>query len=82
MHPLHGPEGRGPVVVVRPMPAPLELGERNLERPSLGEDHRPLDEVGQLPHVPGPGIPAKRLALTRAAAPVVRGVPYGGPAGW
>ena len=61
MHPLHGPEGGGSVVVVRPVPAPLELAERNLERPSLGEDHRPLYEVGQLPHVSRPGMPPKRL---------------------
>jgi len=61
VHPLHGPEGGGSVVVVRPVPAPLELAERNLERPSLGEDHRPLYEVGQLPHVSRPGMPPKRL---------------------
>src|SRR5207249_9873765 len=45
VHPLHLLEGRGSVLVIAPKPTPPELGERNLERPPLREDHRPLDEV-------------------------------------
>src|SRR5438094_2931179 len=61
VHPLHSLEGRGSVLVISPGPTPPELGERNLERPPLREDHRPLDEVRELPHVPRPRIPAERL---------------------
>src|SRR5439155_4824654 len=61
VHPLHSLEGRGSVLVISPGPTPPELGERNLERPPLREDHRALDEVRELPHVPRPRIPAERL---------------------
>src|SRR5438132_886323 len=61
VHPLHSLEGRGSVLVIGPRPTPPELGERNLERSPLREDHRPLDEVGELSHVPRPRIPAEGL---------------------
>src|SRR5438094_3144161 len=61
VHPLHRLEGRGTVLVISPGPTPPELGERHLERPPLREDHRPLDEVGELAHVPRPRLAAERL---------------------
>ena len=44
-----------------PKSMPLELGERNFECSPLREDHRPLDEVGELAHVARPRIVAERL---------------------
>src|SRR5215813_8922602 len=61
VHPLHRLEGPGIVSVISPSRAPLELRERNFERSTLREDHGPLDEVGELSHVPRPRVAAERL---------------------